>query len=62
MQVMTRVEEEVLRKLVALARGDATLVERAFRASIQNKDEPDLADVVDYIERDLAGRSASKVA
>lgn len=62
MQVMTRVEEEVLNKLITLARGDVMLVEKAFRASIQHKDEPDLTDVVEFIENELKKQSSSKVA
>jgi len=53
MRIMTRKEAEVLDKLLQLAGGDVALVEEAFRASIRDKEHPDLTDVVDYIAQKL---------
>jgi len=49
MHIMTRREEEIFDKLLKLADGDSSLLERAFRESSIKYEEADLKDVVNYL-------------
>jgi hypothetical protein len=51
MSIMTRKEEEILRQLLRLAKGDPLLVERAFKECSRRRPEPDLKDIVVYIQQ-----------
>lgn len=50
MRVMSKKQEEVLQRLVHLAKGDFQLVERAMREAAHEEQAPTLQDVVSYIK------------
>lgn len=51
MKFMRDDHAEILDKLVTLADGDLTLVERAIATNTDRKKPANLSDVVDYIEK-----------
>lgn len=56
MRVMSKKQEDVLQKLIRLAKGDSLLVERAIRNAGTEAKAPTLGEVVSYIKNQTTQR------
>jgi len=56
MRVMSKKQEDVLQKLIRLAKGDSLLVERAIRNAGRETKAATLAEVIAYIRNETTQR------